>query len=296
MKKILLISALSLFSSQAFAAEEKAATSDEEKNTKVVSCIIEFEYAKTTFDEETLKKCVAPIKEKEVLKYIQIITSATLKGSSQYNLNLTDARATAMEKILLEQFPNTQIKYTSVGKNIRFGKVGIINFVLVAEQVKEAVPVIVAPPVVAEPHVVVAVSEEKKDPFQLKYAFRFGRDLFLSSNQATYFALGADISLQYQKSDSFRMEFGLQSSQLVNDNYLSLYSFYGLGGAYYHHSGFLLGGRGLIGLISDQNREVNFDFGAEGRAGYEYKAYSIFFGAGRTYNTARFGVEFGIKI
>ena len=304
MKKTLLISLISLltYAETSTAAETSAATTKSttsaltvsDENTVVVPFKVEFALGKTKFDEKTLNTFISNMKYKEALKYIQIVTSATTTGSQKLNDKLTDQRAETLQSYLKTQFPTSQIRSVSIGKNARHGKSGLINFVFTKSLMQ-----ITATPVkeTTTKNEAVAVAPEKKSAFTARAALRVGRDIYMVDRQVPYFSMGAEASLQFKKSDSFQYEIGAQGSQLVNDNYLTLYTFYGFGGAYYTtQKGIFLGGRVLMGGVTNQNHEITHDEGAELRVGYDYKTFSVGFGAGRTKNTARYGLDFGINL
>lgn len=202
------------------AAPLKQPVEEADKNTVIIPCQVHFEFAKTDFDQPALAKCIANIQNKEALKYIQIITSATPVGSHQYNNNLTDQRVERLHAYLKKEFPNSQIRFTAIGKNARYGRTGMINFVLAKNLMAHKIE---------ESSDGSSSNTGNKLPFHTRIALRFGRDLYMVSSQAAYFSLGAEASLQFKESDIFQYEVGLQGAQLVNDSYLTLYNFYAFG-------------------------------------------------------------------
>lgn len=288
-------------------ADAHAAVENAKKNVDVISCQVVFDYATANYNEKSLNICVDKLKAKPGLEYVELMTSATPKGSAKYNQKLTDERAAVLEKYLAANLPKTTyVETTSIGKNYHFGRSGTMNFVYVnnatvvaqntnaAQQGNNVNKQLVSQENVDNKSAQVASSADSKVKF--RGAVRAGRDIYMVSSQAAYFSLGAEAGLQVQQAPHFRYDFGLEGAQLVNDNYLSLYNFYGFAGAYYTNSGFLIGARGLVGGITNQDKHLANDEGGEVRAGYEYKNVSVVFDVGRTKDMARYGVELGMSL
>lgn len=301
MKKLLLLSLISLFSTAAYGETTNTGSDVADKNTVVVPCKVDFVLGKADFNQKELKTCIDSIPSKEALKYIQIVTSATPAGSKQFNEKLTDKRAYTLQDYLKTQFPTSQIRFVSIGRNERYGKTGLINFVLAKNLIQTNTIVKEASASASTNSTkesnVIQNEVTKKTPFDVRAAFRLGRDIYMVDRQAAFFSVGGEASAQFKKSDSIKYEVGLQGSQLVNDNYLTIYAYYLLGGAYYvTPQGISLGGRVLLGGVTNQNHEVDHDEGGELRLGYDYKMFSIGAGVGRTTNTARFGLDLGVNL
>ncbi len=310
MKKVFTILALTICTSNPVFA----VITNEKSNstlTNSATCIVTFDFEKVTFDRNILNDCLEKIPNKNEVSNIDILASASVGGTVQYNKNLTDKRVQILKSIMNEEFPGVAIDSTSLGINKEYGRTGRIRLVITPKQPEvEVVPkeeVIVQEPEEQKVEEIASASEivpepiQNKDPnqFNTHFSLRLGRDIYMKGLQAPYLAAGGELGVEFQNKDWLRYELAIQGNALTNvtnDNVLNLYTFYVTPGIYYTNSGFLIGLRGLIGGIANEKGSTASDFGGEVRAGYEFKAFSVIFDAGRTEDTVRVGVSLGIKV
>ncbi len=281
-------------------------------DTNSITCKVQFDFNKTTFNEKELKNCLDHSTNNKDIKNIEIIASASKGGSSLYNKKLTDKRSEVLNQYISKEIPNVKIASSSLGMNEEYGRSGIIHLTAVSqketetpkvgETQKEEKPVEKPIENIAkeiEPVKEEVQSNNNHNKFYSNFSLRVARDYYTYDIHAPYLATGAEVGLQYQQNNLLRYELAAQGNVLTNvtgDYVLNLYTYYAAPGVYLTNSGFLIGIRGLAGAVTNEKGQSGRDLGGEVRAGYEYKAFSLILDAGRTESSIRFGINIGFKI
>ncbi|WP_397599966.1 hypothetical protein [Silvanigrella sp.] len=281
-------------------------------DTNSITCKVQFDFNKTTFNEKELKNCLDHSTNNKDIKNIEIIASASKGGSSLYNKKLTDKRSEVLNQYISKEIPNVKIASSSLGMNEEYGRSGIIHLTAVSqketetpkvgETQKEEKPVEKPIENIAkeiEPVKEEVQSNNNHNKFYSNFSLRVARDYYTYDIHAPYLATGAEDGLQYQQNNLLRYELAAQGNVLTNvtgDHVLNLYTYYAAPGVYLTNSGFLIGIRGLAGAVTNEKGQSGRDLGGEVRAGYEYKAFSLILDAGRTESSIRFGINIGFKI
>lgn len=72
--------------------------------TIVTSCQVNFSLGKDTFNKKELQNCINKIENKDVIRYISIIASASPNGSEEFNQKLTDKRVKSISNVIEKNF------------------------------------------------------------------------------------------------------------------------------------------------------------------------------------------------
>jgi hypothetical protein len=88
---------------------------------KVYTCAIDFPLDSVQFNEQRMEDCFAGV-DRQRMSYVHVIATATVTGSNDHNLYLSNRRAGAIEGYLKNRFPEVTIHAFGGGKNPKFGK------------------------------------------------------------------------------------------------------------------------------------------------------------------------------